>query len=47
MYRVVPDRLSAARGYVRVVDESGEDYVYPAGCFAAVEVPKDTERALA
>jgi hypothetical protein len=33
--------------YVRVVDESGEDYLYPADYFVAVELPREAERALA
>jgi hypothetical protein len=35
------------RGYLRVVDESGEDYLYPAKCFAAIELPKAAAKALA
>jgi hypothetical protein len=35
------------RGHLRVVDESGEDYLYPKEFFARVELPEDTERALA
>jgi hypothetical protein len=32
---------------VRVIDESGEDYLYPADYFAAIDVSKEVERALA
>lgn len=39
IYRVVPDQEAAREGDLRVVDESGEDYLYPAEWFAAVEVP--------
>ena len=38
IYRVVPDQDAAREGDLRVVDESGEDYLYPAEWFAAVEV---------
>ncbi|OGB90717.1 MAG: hypothetical protein A3G35_21100 [candidate division NC10 bacterium RIFCSPLOWO2_12_FULL_66_18] len=47
LYRVLPDESAAARGYIRVVDESGEDYLYPTAWFVAVEVPEEAERALA
>ena len=39
IYRVVPDEEAAADGDIRVVDESGEDYLYPASCFAATSLP--------
>lgn len=31
LYRVVPDAEAVAHGYIRVVDESGEDYAFQAG----------------
>ena len=37
VYKVVPDSLEAARGYLRIVDESGEDYTFPATYFEPVE----------
>lgn len=46
VYRVVPDPAAAAKGLVRVVDESGEDYLYPSERFVAVELPKDAVDAL-
>jgi hypothetical protein len=39
VYRAVRDPSAAARGFVRVIDESGEDYLYPAELFVAIEVP--------
>jgi hypothetical protein len=45
VYRVLPDKGAAATGYVRVVDESGEDYLYPAGYFVFVELPLEAKRA--
>lgn len=30
VYRVIPDKKADKDGYIRVVDESGEDYLYPA-----------------
>ena len=33
LYRVVPDEQAAAQGYLRIIDESGEDYGYAADRF--------------
>ena len=38
IYQVLPDDSAAQDGYVRVIDESGEDYLYPAGNFILVEL---------
>jgi hypothetical protein len=46
LYRVVPDRQSESHGYLRIVDESGEDYGYAATRFFSIDVPKPLERAL-
>jgi len=46
IYRVVPDEEAAADGDIRVVDESGEDYLYPASCFAPIRVPAAVEKSL-
>jgi hypothetical protein len=46
LYRVIPDEDATAHGYVRVVDESGEDYAFAASRFHAVELPQAVERAL-
>jgi hypothetical protein len=43
-YRVLPDRDAAAHGQVRVVDESGEDYLYPASFFVRLPLPKTLRR---
>ena len=45
VYEVLPDESAARRGYVRVVDESGEDYLYPKECFASVHLPEEAVRA--
>lgn len=47
LYQQLPDSRAANDGYVRVVDESGEDYLYPADYFVAIELPREAERALA
>lgn len=46
IYRALPDDDAAMDGDVRVIDESGEDYLYPADFFVLVDLPRDTERVL-
>ena len=46
LYQVVPDRAAAREGYLRVVDESGEDYLYPSELFVAVRLPAAVARRL-
>ena len=46
VYQVVPDETAEKEGHLRIIDESGEDYLYPANYFVSVEVPKEAERAL-
>jgi hypothetical protein len=46
IYRVVPDEEAEADGDIRVVDESGEDYLYPASWFIAIQVPRRVEESL-
>lgn len=46
IYRTLPDVEATQEGDVRVVDESGEDYLYPAEWFVAVELPRVLERSL-
>ena len=45
VYRVLHDKDAAATGYVRVIDESCEDYLYPAAYFVFVELPRKAKRA--
>jgi hypothetical protein len=46
IYEVLPDRLAAEDGYIRVIDESDEDYLYPADCFLPIELHQTVEKAL-
>ena len=46
LYQVLPDQGAAKHGQIRVIDESGEDYLYPEGYFIAVELPQSAERAV-
>jgi len=47
VYRVLHDKDAAATGYLRIIDESGEAYLYPAGYFVLVELPRKARRAWA
>ena len=46
IYQVLPDDSAARSSYLRVIDETGEDYLYPAKYFALVEVPPEAAKAL-
>jgi hypothetical protein len=42
----LPDAKAERAGYLRVIDEAGEDYLYPAQRFVAAELPVSTRRAV-
>ncbi|MCU1267121.1 MAG: hypothetical protein JWM21_3439 [Acidobacteria bacterium] len=46
IYRVMPDEEAAEDNDIRVVDESGEDYLYPAAYFVLVDLPQAVEKSL-
>ncbi|MCH8289507.1 hypothetical protein IH992_00170 [Candidatus Poribacteria bacterium] len=46
LYRVIPDAEAAAHGYIRIIDESGEDYAYTASRFHLIQLPIAVEKAL-
>jgi hypothetical protein len=46
IYQVLPDDSAARSEYVRVIDNEGEDYLYPARYFVFVELPRAVERAI-
>jgi hypothetical protein len=46
LYRFINDPDAEANNLIRVVDESGEDYLYPARLFRKLALPSDVERAL-
>jgi hypothetical protein len=46
IYRRLSDARAARHGSVRVVDESGEDYLYPSGYFVPIAVPNSARRAV-
>ena len=46
IYRVIPDKVAQADGDLRIIDESGEDYLFPADYFMTVQLPQTVVRAL-
>ena len=40
LYPVIPDATAAAHDHIRIIDESGEDYLYPACYFEPVDLPQ-------
>lgn len=46
LYEVVPDAQAEARGQLRVIDESGEDYLFPRFYFLEFEIPEAVENVL-
>ena len=46
IYQVVPDAEAEKEGFIRVIDESGEDYLYPRSYFIAVQLPREAQEAL-
>jgi hypothetical protein len=47
IYRRIGDSRAEADGLIRVIDESGEDYLFPARMFAPIEVPEAVEKTFA
>ena len=46
IYRILPDPEAEKDGDLRIVDESGEDYLYPKDWFVLIEVPEAVEASL-
>lgn len=44
-YQILPDEKAASEGYLRVIDESQEDYLYPESFFIFVELPHKVQEA--
>jgi len=47
IYQVLPDESAAKSNYIRVIDNEGEDYLYPTDYFVLVSFPRTVEHALA
>ena len=46
IYQVLPDKLGLKHQQVRIIDESGEDYLYPEKFFVPVKLPQAVEQAV-
>jgi hypothetical protein len=46
LYQILPDVAATQEGYMRVIDESGEDYLYPESYFILIELPRQAEEIL-
>jgi len=46
LYRVLPDEEAAVHGYIRIIDESGEDYAFTASRFHVMHLPQTVGQAL-
>lgn len=46
IYEVVADKGAAATDHIRVIDESGEDYLYPASCFVETQLTDEVLEAI-
>jgi hypothetical protein len=46
LYRTLDDKFAEQHDLIRVVDESGEDYLYPRDYFLGIDLPRSVEQAL-
>jgi hypothetical protein len=46
IYQTLSDEEAQKEGYLRVIDESGEDYLYPQSYFIVVQLPREAQEAL-
>jgi hypothetical protein len=46
IYLAIPDAAALKHGQVRVIDESGEDYLYPENLFLTITVPQSVRKAI-
>ncbi|MEP0916435.1 hypothetical protein NC981_06370 [Leptolyngbya sp. DQ-M1] len=46
LYRIVPDASATRDDDIRIIDESGEDYLYPASYFLEIDLPSTTKDIL-
>lgn len=46
VYRRLPDEIAESKGFVRVIDDSGEDYLYPGSSFQVLRLPPALEEQL-
>jgi hypothetical protein len=46
IYQILPDATAQQEGYLRIIDESGEDYLYPQSYFIIMPLPRRAQEAL-
>jgi hypothetical protein len=46
LYETIPDKEAERHNQVRIIDESGEDYLYPSKFFAPVKLPMQTKNRI-
>jgi len=46
VYAVLPDERAATNDYIRVIDETGEDYLYPSKYFVPIQLPPKVAKIL-
>lgn len=46
IYEVLPDESAEQDGYVRIIDESGEDYLYPESYFVYIQLPDEARKTI-
>lgn len=46
IYKMIPDKRASQEGYLRIVDESGEDYLYPESYFLIIDLPFQAQELL-
>lgn len=46
VYQIIPDKKAESEGYFRIIDESGDDYLYPQSYFIAIQLPKEAHNIL-
>ena len=46
LYPTVPDKPAERAGLLRVIDESGEDYLYPSDYFVPIKLPRTVQKAI-
>ncbi|MEM1309287.1 MAG: hypothetical protein AAF722_06435 [Cyanobacteria bacterium P01_C01_bin.70] len=47
LYQVLDDKQASQRQMLRIIDESGEDYLYPASYFAEIDIPERLQQVFA
>ena len=47
IYQVLPDKRASRDGYMRIIDESGEDYLYPKSYFIFIKLPLKAQELIA